>query len=595
MSGFAGVFHLDGAPVDRAWLEIMAEFLAFRGPDGSQVWVSGEAGLCLTLLRTSTETDDRPLISNLDDRLWIAGDIRIDDRAALIAKLPGSLGGLRTASSSELILHAYDAWGEACLDHLLGDFSFVIWDAGQKRVLGARDHMGVKPFYFAKVGQSLLISNTLDCIRQIPIVSKGLNDRAIGDFLLVGRNKHSAETFFAEIQRLPGSHCLIAGSDGLRTDRYWTLPIEEPVYYKRACDYVDRFLDLLRTAVRDRLPDGPLGILMSGGLDSPALAAIAVELGASTTAFTSVFDSLIPDEEGQYAGLVTEYLGIPIHYMSRDDEPWGWEPGSAPAHTPEPTADPLALASHFKSHRDLSVHGRVFFYGNGPDAALLYEWKQHLSWLIGKRRWVRLGRDLIADFAASRRIPVFHRLSRTLKERKNQEYQPAFPTWINKEFEARFRLKERWEEVHRNDVLPHPTRPMAYECFACDLPFDGVEGLDAGCTRVASDFFQPFWDLRLLRFLLTVPAVPWCRDKYLIRTALKGLIPEAVRLRPKASFSGLPYLEHMRRSGIPELPPVPELDCYVEISRLPKELSSDRQEVDDKLRILGLQYWFLSL
>lgn len=88
MSGFAGVFHLDGAPVDRAWLETMADFLAFRGPDGSEVWVSGRAGLCHTLFRTSAKTDGRPQIASLDGYLWLAGDVRIDDRDTLIAKLP---------------------------------------------------------------------------------------------------------------------------------------------------------------------------------------------------------------------------------------------------------------------------------------------------------------------------------------------------------------------------------------------------------------------------------------------------------------------------------------------------------------------------
>ena len=87
MSGFAAVFHLDGAPVDRAWLETMADFLAFRGPDGREIWVSGSVGMCHTLLRTSAETDGRAQIANRDGRLWIVGDVRIDDRETLIAKL----------------------------------------------------------------------------------------------------------------------------------------------------------------------------------------------------------------------------------------------------------------------------------------------------------------------------------------------------------------------------------------------------------------------------------------------------------------------------------------------------------------------------
>ena len=261
MSGYAAVFYLDGAPVDRAWLESMADFLAFRGPDAREVWVSGSAGFCQTLLRTSAETDGRPLIFSLDNSVWIAGDVRVDDRETLIAKLPNGASDLKTASSAELILHAYAQWGESCLEHLLGDFSFVIWDSRRRRVFAARDHFGVRPLFYAQVGQCLLISNTLDCIRQIKIVPNELNERAIGDFLLVGQNQYPAETFYAAIQRLPVAHSLTAGPDGLRTRRYWTLPIDKPVYYKRAGDYVDRFRELLRSAVSDRLPERSFGRL----------------------------------------------------------------------------------------------------------------------------------------------------------------------------------------------------------------------------------------------------------------------------------------------------------------------------------------------
>src|SRR5258706_7875780 len=115
MSGFAGVFHLDGAPVDRAWLEAMTAFLAYRGPDASQIWVSGSAGLCHTLLRTSAETDGRPQVTSLDGEVWIAGDVRIDDRETLLAKLPLPSQILKSACSTELVLHAYAEWGEDCL------------------------------------------------------------------------------------------------------------------------------------------------------------------------------------------------------------------------------------------------------------------------------------------------------------------------------------------------------------------------------------------------------------------------------------------------------------------------------------------------
>jgi asparagine synthase (glutamine-hydrolysing) len=595
VSGFAGVFHLDGAPVDRAWLDTMADFLAFRGPDAREVWVSGSVGLCQTLLRTSAETDGRPLIASLDGCVWIAGDVRIDDRETLIAKLPRGAYDLKTTSSAKLILHAYAAWGQACVEHLLGDFSFVIWDARQRRIFAARDQMGVKPFFYTQVGQCLVISNTQDCIRQIRIVPNELNDRAIGDFLLVGQNKYPSETFYAAIQRLPVAHRLTAGPDRLRTERYWTLPIDEPVYYKRAGDYVDRFRELLRSAVRDRLPNGPLGVFMSGGLDSPLLASTAVQLGAATTAFTAVYDRLIPDEERRYAGLVAQHLVIPIRYRVVDEEPWGWKPDSIPAHTPEPSSDPLTIVSFQEYHREISAHARVFYFGHGPDDALLYEWRPHLNYLIRQRRWGRLCRDLISDFAVYPRVPFFHRLPRLWRERSARDwYTPSYPSWFNKEFEARIRLKERWEEIRTDPILPHPVR-KGYSSFACDFPMGGLEGFDAGRTGAPCEFRHPFFDAQLLRFLLAVPTVPWCREKHLIRSALRGLIPEAVRLRPKTPLNGFPYLEQIRRSQYPALPPAPRLEGYVDRNQVTRGIGQDREEIDGELRMLGLQLWLLGV
>ena len=596
MSGFAGVFHFAGAPVDRAWLETMATFLAFRGPDASQVWVSGSAGLCHTLLRTSADTDGHPQVTSLDGEVWITGDVRIDDRDTLIAKLPRAVSELKSASSAELVLHAYSAWGEDCVEHLLGDFSFVIWDAHHKKVFAARDQLGVKPLFYAQVGQSLLVSNTLDCIRQIPIVPDELDEKVIGDLLIAGANCNPAATFFAEIRRLPAAHRLIAQANRLRTERYWTPPIDEPIYYKHSEDYIDRFRELLSAAVRDRLPDGPLGIFMSGGLDSPAVAATAVQLGAAPIAFTSVYDRLIPDQERYFSGLVARHLGIPIQYNVRDDEPWGLKLDSAPIHTSEPAANPLGLIASTQYDSLISEHARVFFFGDGPDAALSYEWRTHLNYLIDRRRWRRLCGDLALHFKAFKRVPLLPTLPKMWRERLSSQpdrYDESIPVWLNPEFETRLRLRERWVEIKMEAASPHPVRPKGYASFTGDFPMCG--GGNDGYAGVMSEQLHPLGDLRLVRFLLSVPAVPWCREKYLIRTALKGILPEAVRLRPKAPLPGFPYLERARCSERPELPPVPALERYVDLSKLPKWPVGNREELDYALRVLSLHYWLLGL
>ena len=130
-----------------------------------------------------------------------------------------------TATDAALILHAYQVWGEACLAHLIGDFAFVIWDGRRRTLFCARDHFGVKPFYYARVANSLILSNTLNCIRQHPAVSDALNDLAIADFLLFDVNLEPGTTAFADVQRVPPAHTLTWSDAAPRLSCYWTLPL----------------------------------------------------------------------------------------------------------------------------------------------------------------------------------------------------------------------------------------------------------------------------------------------------------------------------------------------------------------------------------
>ena len=109
----------------------------------------------------------------------------------------------------------------------------------ERRLFCARDHLGVKPFFYARLGQTIVFSNTLDCVRLHPGVSSELNDLAIADFLLFGANQEFDTTSFHDIQRLPPAHCLTGSREAITCRRYWTLPIDEPIVFRRAEDYTD--------------------------------------------------------------------------------------------------------------------------------------------------------------------------------------------------------------------------------------------------------------------------------------------------------------------------------------------------------------------
>ena len=424
------------------------------------------------LLRINEESAREEQPFTLDGRRWIVADARVDGRQALIAELGAREQEPCTgdATDAELILRAYCVWGDDCVAHLLGDFTFAVWDGPQRRLFCARDQLGVKPLFYAQIGQTIVISNTLDCIRLHPAVSRDLNDTAIADFLLFGANQQSDTTSFRDIRRLPSAHSITWSKDMTRCRRYWTLPVEDPIHFRRADDYTDRFTELLRGALRDRLRTRRVGVLMSGGLDSPAITAVALDVLRERSAdffleaITSVYDRLIPDFERHFAGLVAEHLNIPIRYDVRDDETSiaNWDQVSV--HTPEPVDNPPAFAAAVEFLKNMTPQARVFLYGEGPDNALRYEWRPYLSHLLAGRHGAHLLRALSNDLLMHPRVPLWSSI-RQLAGARGQEarWRETFPVWLNEEFAARCGCRERWDARRRASPSSHPVRPVGYD------------------------------------------------------------------------------------------------------------------------------------
>jgi len=348
MSGIVGIFERKGARAERALIQALTHSLAFRGPDGREVWVDGPTGFGHTTLRTTRESLMERQPANLEGKFWITADVRLDCRDELRKELENEARKVqRTAPDSELILHAYAAWGQDCVRHLRGDFAFAIWDTHRQILFCARDHFGVKPFYYAETPDFFLFSNTLNCVRLHPRIPDELNESALADFLLFGLNCDTATTTFRAIRRLPPAHSLTVSSDELRTERYWKAPTDGRIRYRHSDDYVEHFQILLQAAVADRMRTDRVGILLSGGLDSGAIAATARELSPKTTgatdllAYTVVYESLIPDRDGSYASATAEFLGIPIERIAFDNlrlfERWD----DSERAWPEPVDDPL--------------------------------------------------------------------------------------------------------------------------------------------------------------------------------------------------------------------------------------------------------------
>jgi asparagine synthase (glutamine-hydrolysing) len=605
MSGIVGILSLDGAPVDRLLLEQMTGSLAFRGPDAQETWADGPVGFGHTLLRTTEESAGERQPHSLDGRVWITADARIDDRANLVGTLAArGRQAAETDADGELILHAYHVWGERCVDHLLGDFAFAIWDGTQQRLFCARDHFGVKPFFYARVDSALVFSNTLNCLRRHPAVSDRLNDLAIADFLIFPYPREPAPTVFADIRRLPAAHCLTCQGERHRLRRYWALPADGRIRYRRAGEYVERFQELLRTAVRDRLRTRRVAVMMSGGLDSTSIAATARELlrqrraPFDLRAFTDVYDRLIPDRERHFSGLAATALGIPIHHLPLDDyKPYDrWEEPAL--HTPEPIHYPL-LAGGIDHYRQIALHSRLALTGEGGDS--VFAWSpSYFRDLLRNRRVGQAAAEVLTYLLAQRRLPPFGTGLRS-RWRRGFGKAPAphaYPPWLNQDLATRLDLRARWQRlIDGTPAEPtHSQHPQAYEELADPYWQIRFETYDPGLSRAPVEIRHPFFDVRLVNYLLALPPMPWCVDKELLRAAMRGRLPETVRRRPKARLGGSPDLEHCRAGWgqrLDQFDPDPELTRFVARDAIPSVAGDDdtlRQWVN--LRPLSLNYWF---
>ncbi|MBW4620516.1 MAG: hypothetical protein KME17_14330 [Cyanosarcina radialis HA8281-LM2] len=656
MSGIVGIINLDGRPVDRELLARLTAFMTFRGPDAQSIWIDGDRGAsgltsppadlspfgklraapgpspCTrgeslvppfpcregglgglghigfghTLLETTFESAWEHQPCSLDGEVWITADARIDGRADLIAKLSIAGDASEKVTDVELILHAYRVWGADCVEHLIGDFAFAIWDGRKQQLFCARDQLGIKQFYYAQVGNTLLFSNTLNCLRLHPAVSDRLNDRAIADFLLFDYNYH-LDTTFADIKRLPAGHTLIYSDAGVRCQRYWTLPVKEPIRYQKAEDYVENFKEIFSLAVSDRLRQEKVAIWMSGGLDSTSIAATALELKAQKSlpldlqAFCTVYDRLIPDRERYYSGIAAEALGIPIHYTVGDDyqlfERWD----TPELRRPEPTHNPI-LATAVDKSQQVAAHSRVVLYGQGADEVL---YPSKIADICKTMPFNYLIAD-IGDCLFTHRIRppigigVKALWQRWLDRMRQETNLPLLPAWLNESFAQRLNLRERWQQIMEDEPpLIHPSHPKGYERAIAPIWASVFERSDPGVTGMPQEVRLPFLDLRLIDYVLAIPPWPWCIQKEMLRTAMEGKLPEVICRRPKTPLAGDPVSVLLSQSSSKwqELAATPELCEYVTLDSAWRDAIACKGRswaAWSALRPHSLNYWLKS-
>jgi len=606
MSGIAGIVLPNNAHVERGLLKALADYLAFRGPDAQAVWTSGGTGLAHALLRTTRESANEHQPATLDGRFTVTADVRLDARAELRAAIEaGGYKLARAIADPELVLHAYALWGRDCVSHLRGDFAFAIWDAREHTLFCARDHFGIKPFYYVDFPGQFVFSNTLDCLRAHPDVSGELNHAAIADFLLFGLNCDPATTSYRDIRRLPPAHSLTSTAGGIRVERYWSPPIDGCIRYRHSEEYVEHFQNLLQQAVADRLRVDRVGIFLSGGLDSGAVATIAREVSSpplgeyiDLRAYTAGYESLYADPEIAYARSTAKAHRIPIRLLPADGfRPFEFQEDAAPY--PEPVDDPL-FGGLFEQFRTISQDCRVILSGEGNDNLMHFQMWPQLRGQLRNRDWLHAMTNAIG-YLRVRRMPWRGIQQRVRSLLGKDPYSPVYPRWVAPEFARRMKLEARWRESSRRigASSAHPLLPKAHASLALPHWSCLFEQEEPGVTRVPVEVRYPFLDLRLVNFLLALPPFPYLFEKTTLREAMAGRLPEAVRTRPKTPLGVDPLalaLKHHGTAALDNMKWNSEAKEFIDVAALaPIENFSEGEALSVRLRPHCLNFWLQSV
>jgi asparagine synthase (glutamine-hydrolysing) len=305
------------------------------------------------------------------------------------------------------------------------------------------------------------------------------------------------------------------------------------------------------------------------------------------------------DEERHFSGLAADSLGIPIHYLVADDCSLfeGWR--TLELQLPEPADEPLA-ALYLEQARQMAANCRVALTGWDGDALLNESVGTYGATLYKSMKFVRRA-ALMSCRALSRgrlpRLDLRARLARMLCGPPEEPF--ASPEWLNPDLVEHLDLPTRWRELQENSHRCDGQHKEAHRVLRSPLLTKLLEGYDPGVTRVPVEARHPLLDLRLVEYLLSLPASPWCVDKKLLRVAMRDRLPEPIRLRPKTPLAGDPVLELLQRADarwVDAFEATPVLGRYVDRAAIPAIAGTrDSDKIWTDLRPLCLNFWLQHL
>ncbi len=549
-----------GRTINRAVLERMRDVITHRGPDDEGIFIDGPIGLGHRRLSIVDVAAGHQPMTNEDGSLHIVYNGEIYNHADYREELEAKGHVYQTHCDTETILHLYEEHGVDCVDYLRGMFAFAIWDQRQRQLFIARDRLGVKPLYYVQTSDgSLYFGSEIKTLLEAGAFKPQINYQGLPDYL-ANHATSGEDTLFQGVKRLLPGHVIVWRDGELRVNRYWDVSFAKNVDEGRSDkDYIDEWRELFRTSVRLRLmADVPLGMFLSGGIDSSAIAAVMSGMVSEPIKTFSVAFREREANELEYARLVSQAFKTNHHEIVVSPEDFFTNLPKLVWHEDEPLAHPSSVALYFVSLL-ASRHVKVVLTGEGSDELLAgyarYK-KTILNLALGSRyrsltpsvvrrvlrRQIevmpvaRLRQKLLRSFLAVEpdiesiyfdNFAVFPRqLQPELISEKTREQIGAADPYV--------RLREVQKQGDASSLLDR----LLYADIKTYL-HELLMKQDQMSMATSIESRVPFLDHKLVEFTSALPERLKLRGwttKYVLRESMKGLLPETILTRPKMGF-----------------------------------------------------------
>ncbi len=560
MCGICGIFHRDARRlVEQSALADMSAQIVHRGPDEDGSYVDGNVALAIRRLSIIDVQSGQQPIGNEDQNLWIVYNGEIYNHQQLRKELESHGHRYRTKSDTETIVHLYEEYGAECVQRLRGMFAFAIWNRRTRRLFIARDRLGIKPLYYRLEGGTLLFGSEIKAILKYPEVKPEFNPGVLAEYLAFGYIA-GPETMFTGIRKLLPGHTLEIGETGeMKISQYWDLTTPRDANEHSRDYYVNGYRDLLEESVASHLmSDVPLGVFLSGGLDSSVVAALTQKIRREPIETFSVGYSEESFSELPYARQVADHLGSKHHEIRMSCRDFFDILPALVWHEDEPMAWPSSVSLYFVA-RLAKSRVTVVLTGEGSDETLggyaRYAWTLMNSSMdnvyraltpAGLRKLLRSGLRASPLSAAMRR-----KLEHTFLLRDGEAWSSLYFDNFYSAFSAEEQrdLLASLAQGTAGDAYANSLRywnqssgDLLHRMLYTDIKTYLVELLmkqDQMSMAASIESRVPFLDHQLVEFTAEIPARYSIRGrdgKSILKSVAEDLLPRSVIDRKKMGF-----------------------------------------------------------